>query len=54
MCYFVVKISIQEISELCNRLESISDESIVVPNNIFNVLSDTKSPQGVMLVLKNT
>ena len=38
--------------ELCNRLESISDESIVVPNNIFNVLSDTKSPQGVMLVLK--
>lgn len=38
--------------ELCNRLESISKESIVVPNSIFNMLSDTKTPQGVLLVLK--
>ena len=38
--------------ELCLRLENIADEAIVVPNSIFNVLSDTKTPQGVLLVMK--
>ena len=38
--------------ELSSRLEGIADESICVPNSIFNVLSDTKTPQGVLLVMK--
>ncbi len=38
--------------ELSSRLEYISDESVVVPDSIFSVLSDTKTPQGVMLVIK--
>ena len=38
--------------ELCNRLEGVSQEAVVVPNSLFNVLSDTKSPQGVLLVMK--
>ncbi len=38
--------------ELCKRLEDATEESIVVPNSLFNVLSDTKSPQGVLMVMK--
>lgn len=38
--------------DLCSRLESVSEESIVVPDSIFSVLSDTKTPQGVLLVVK--
>lgn len=38
--------------ELSAKLEAIADESVCVPNSIFNVLSDTKTPQGVLLVLK--
>jgi TrmH family RNA methyltransferase len=37
--------------DLCSRLEGVSEESIVVPDSIFSVLSDTKNPQGVMLVV---
>ena len=38
--------------ELSERLECKSAESIVIPDSIFSVLSDTKTPQGVLLVLK--
>lgn len=38
--------------DLCSQLEAISEESLVVPEKIFSILSDTKSPQGVMLVVK--
>lgn len=38
--------------DLCSKLQSISEASVVVTDAIYDSLSDTESPQGVMLVVK--
>lgn len=38
--------------EAVKELESNSDSSFIVTSNIFSILSDTKTPQGVICVVK--